>query len=226
MNLLQPAAEIAQIVSAIVSIVAIVVAFIIGLRTLREYRAARLQDVRPFLVFEGGAQKVACELKQLDGIPGIDFGYASRLIAQHRPPGAMSIVPREFWGRLINHGNGSAINVIVTVVAENVVKAHERFSIDQARLSDFPYSLNLNRIPTGNIAPGKSGTFWRIPTPIFADFSGQLQELDGYVSIEYDDIYNTHFTTVQDITCFVRRPEGASEIDLTITTGEQRLRVP
>jgi len=152
----------------------------------------------------------------LHGIPGIDASIAMALL-RNKPAGTKGCVAKELWGRLKNHGTGSALNVSVTFITQRVVKAGEEFSIDAKKVTEFPYDTRLNHVPASpsNIAPGGTARFFRIPTPITTDFSGQISSIEGRVAIEYQNIYGTPFEIHQEFRAYVKRMQEGAEVILT-----------
>jgi hypothetical protein len=161
-------------------------------------------------------------LKELTGIPGINPKVASAFLKQ-MPPGAKGWFPTKPWGRLSNHGNGAAVNAEIMVLAVKVHKAGEVFAVDKKKLLEFPYAPKLNRIPCSpsHVDPGKSCEFYRIPTPILADFTGQLSALECVVVIQCEDIYLNKYVAYQELRVWLT-PKGETA-DLVLTLGEELL---
>jgi len=144
-------AAIAQVVTTVLTGIGIIVSLWIGVRTLREVRDDRLHRVRPKLLFQRGGQRVTCELKERPGIPGIDPEYAAHLL-KNKPPAARHCLAKHLWNGLSNYGNGSALNASITIVAETVEKAGEKFAIDERKLSEFPYFPGTQSDPSLAVA--------------------------------------------------------------------------
>jgi hypothetical protein len=212
------ATQIAQVIATILTGVGVIVSVWIGISTVRETRADRIQSVKPKLLFDRGGQMVQCDLVEANGIPGIDFTYASTLL-KHKPPGTKSCKPKTSWNRLTNHGNGSAINTSVTFLTQKVEKAGESFFIDDIKLFNFPYSPDLNRIPAtpSNIPPRGTGEFFRIPTPVFVDFTGQLTLMYCVAVLDYEDVFGTKYQTLQELRVHIERTENEAQVTLTFS---------
>jgi hypothetical protein len=142
-------------------------------------------------------------------------------LLRNKPAGTKGCVAKELWGHLTNHGTGSALNVSVTFITQKVVKAGEEFSIDAKKLTEFPYDIRLNHVPASpsHIAPGGSARFLRIPTPITADFSGQISSIEGRVAIECQSIYGSPFEIHQVFRAFVERTQ--EDADVILTFGDE-----
>jgi hypothetical protein len=211
-------AQIAQVAATVLTGVGIIISTGIGIRTVRELRADRSFRVQPRLLFDRGGEVVRCRLNDEGGIPGIDPTIAGELL-RNASPTARTCIASRLWGKLTNHGTGSALDVRVTFITKNVIKADEQFRIDEKKLSEFPYHPLFNRIPAmpSNISPGSSAQFFRLPTPITVDFTGQIAQLEGLVSIEYQNIYGTQFEVQQNFRAFIERNNNPPEVTLTFS---------
>jgi hypothetical protein len=212
---------IAQVLSTLLAGIGIIVSMWIGIRTLREVRDDRLHRVRPKLLFNYGGQEVPCELREALGIPGIDFEYARTLLSD-KPPGARHCLPKHLWKGLTNYGNGSALNAAITFVTKTVEKAGEEFAIDEKKLTEFPYTPELNH---AHIAPGQSSEFFRLPTPVTLDFSEQLTSMTAEVLIQYEDTYGNEYETVQELRVTVKRERDSARVWLTFGDEIEKGRV-
>jgi hypothetical protein len=213
-------AQIAQVTATLLTGIGITISCVLGLRMVKELKADREHRIRPRVLFDKGGQKITCQLVEAAGIPGIDPAIAMHLL-RLKPAGAKTCVAKDLWGRLTNHGTGSALNVAVTFITKKIVKAGEEFAIDDKKLHDFPYDPNFNRVPAtpSNIAPGNSSRFLRLPTPVTVDFTGQISIVDGSVAIEYQNIYGTPFEIHQEFRVHVKR--NLHEAELVLTFGDE-----
>lgn len=214
--------QVAQVAATVLLGIGIIISLWIGIKTLREVHSDRIHRVYPRLLFNRGGQVVKCKLAEADGIMGIDPKFAAELL-KSKPSGVRSCIPLTFWGELTNHGNGSALNVTITILTRRVHKAGADFLIDSEKLLEFPYSPHLNMIPANpsNIEPGGSAEFLRIPTPVFVDFSGLLTRMECIAVIDYEDMYGNKYQTLQELYLHIQRFK--SEANVTLTFGEEVL---
>lgn len=217
------AADVAQVVSTLVAAIGIGVSVWLGVKASRDSDKDRAHGVRPFVLFEQGGQGVKLELAPPGAIPGINPQYV-REILPPIPAGAQSrrIGIDSRWGRLKNFGNGSAVSVTVTFFFSRVTKAGEEFEITNGKSNQFPYSRELNSIPAtpSHLLPGGEAWFYRLPTPIVCDWTGQLSELVGHVRISYEDTYSTEFIAYQRVRVRVSEIE-AGKFEAIFTFSEE-----
>lgn len=211
-------ASIAQVVATVLTGIGIVVSIFIASSALRETRIDRIDRVKPKLLFDKGGQRVDCNLEKAEGIPGVNFNFASNLL-KDKPTNARHCIAKGLWGRLTNHGSGAALNTMLTIVTNKIEKAGEEFIVDSTKLDEFPYALSLNRIPAApsHIAPNEMACFFRLPTPIVVDFTGQLTKMDCTAMITYEDVYGNHYETKQELRAFIERKESSAIVTLTFS---------
>lgn len=217
----ETAALISQVIATILTGVGVVISIWLGIAALREARQQRLQHVQPRMLFDRGGQSIPAEVYRGHAIPGIDRNYAKFLL-RHFPQDAPLCRPAGPWARLRNHGTGSALNVAITFFARKIVKANEEFTVDAAKQREFPYSEALNRLPAApsNIAPGEEGRFFRFPTMVVVDATGQLSLVEGFVRISYYDVFGNPYEAWQKARISIDG-KSVGERDVTITIGEE-----
>jgi len=132
--------------------------------------------------------------------------------------GAPGRFPTERWGKLVNHGNGSAFHAQISFITLSVTVGGEEFVLDAAKLSEFPYTVDANTIPASpsNISPGAEATFARIPTPILVGPSQARSTIVGIVVVSYDDLFDAPHRAYQHFRSNVNDSE-----ELTITFGKE-----
>jgi hypothetical protein len=218
----QLAAQVAQVISTVLLAIGILASLWIGIYTLREVRSDRIHAIRPKVIFDRGGEILKCEFNADQGIMGIDPKHSAELL-KDKPPNATFCVPKSSWGKLSNHGNGSALNVSVTILARKVRRGGEEFPVDDKKLADFPYSRDFNTMPAipSNIEPGNSAKLSRIPTPVHVDFERTLTNMECVAEINYENIYGNRYKTLQQLYVSVDRKIAESEI--TMTLGEEIL---
>lgn len=178
----------------------------------------------PRPLFDQGGVIVHCEVKEKTGVPGIDPESAEDWMADH--PGDQGCLdPQHRWGRFRNHGTAPALDTRVTFVVESVEKANEEFDVDDEKRQNFPYDPEANSIPASprNLQPGQKAQFFRIPTPVYADRTGQLDLMKGYVEITYGDLQGREYATRQTFRASVKRDEESGKREaLTLTFLDEK----
>jgi hypothetical protein len=189
-----------QVALTIITAIGVMVSLAIGRRTLAALHDQRLQNVRPYLCFDLGAQSIPVELKDIDGVPGLDYQYVRR-IRGPRPPGPNCLTASRPWGHLRNHGNGSALNSWITFIPIRAFVGNDDFAISQEKRQSFPYSASANKIPAhpSHIVPGSEASFMRLPTPIVTDYDRKMSRLVCIVHIQYQDMYGNEFSSFQGV---------------------------
>lgn len=215
---IEDAADIAGLVVGIAAVASLWIAA----RSVRELQKDRALRVRPRLVFDRGAQGVPYTARPITGIPGINRAFAGPALAAH-PSIKKAVLTQGFWGKLDNYGNGSALNISVVFLTLEACVGGERFNLDAAKLSEFPYAPGLNSIPASpsHLHPGGSARFKRIPTPIYVGLDQGRDEIGGVVAITYADVFDTTFVTYQDFSAYLK--EGTKEDPYVLLTFRDEL---
>lgn len=214
------ASDIANVAVGIASIGALLVA----VWSVREIRRDRSIRVRPRLIFNAGGQHVPFEIEPLRGLPGINPAFASAVLSLQRPPIEHCIATSKRWSRLTNYGDGSALKARITFIVLSAQVGTETFTLDAAKLRDFPYSPDVNSIPASpsNLLPGAEAAFARIPMPIFLGPDHNRTRVDGVVIIRYQDVFDNAFSSYQEWRTSVwPKQEGHESPFIVMTFGDE-----
>src|ERR1700722_3531967 len=93
---------------------------LIAVFALGEVRKDRSLRARPHLLLDHGGFIVEVERVNSLGIPGVNYSYGQRAIANAGMRISSTWCAKHPWGRLINHGVGAAINAEITVLTRKV----------------------------------------------------------------------------------------------------------
>jgi len=209
-------------VGVLVTAAGILISLYVGVSTLREVRRGRQLSIQPFCLFATGAQKIAVELSDANGIPGIDLAMASQL-TKNKPAGENRVDVKNHWGRLRNYGLGPALNTRISVMSYRVFIDDQVFTIDDTKRKDFPYNERLNSIPASpsHLAVGQEAEFRRLPTPIVVDYKRRISRLDCVVKIIYEDVYANAYSKFQGLRVFCDQISDSSDPAIILTFLEE-----
>ncbi len=212
---IQNASGIANVIVGVVGIASL----LISGRALRELTRDRHERVRPKLLFERGAEGVACAVEKTDRVPGVNPSYV--LASGVTSPRTMAR-PDRHWAKLKNHGLGSALHVRVWFVTRRASTKSDDFEIDDAKRTAFPYDLGLNSLPTvpSHIDAGAAGQLTRVPTPL-ADLDGGRTGITGVLVIECVDIYDDQHRSYQNFYGWYHEATQEGRQTLMVTFGDE-----
>lgn len=214
----QEASDIAQVIMTGLTGVGIVTSVWIGVQSVLEAKKTRIHQSLPRLLFDRGGTTIRCQLKEARGIMGLHAAVSAKY-TKDAPPGARSCVPIQDWGRLVNHGNGSAFSVTLIFLCCQMRRGNSTTRVLFDEWKTFPFGLDYNTVPGGHLSPGGTATFRRIPTPIFVDYDGKLEELDVALVLRYADIEGHDYQTIQE--CHVSVDRTDNEAELTFVFGDE-----
>ena len=201
------AAHIAQVLSTLVVGLGVIVSLRVGLRTVRNAEAARIQSVRPELYFEYGGHSVACEEGKGGGIPGIDWNHAQEFL-KARPKAATQLSVKQPWTALRNHGSGSALNTKITFLCRTIKRNGQTITLSDSDLKRFPFHPALNSMPSipSHVPAQKTAKLSRLPTPLVWDYSQNIEHIGIVCLIEYQDIFKNRYRRAQQLDVWVHQP--------------------
>jgi len=182
-----------------------------SVRALKEIRDDRRQRQSPHLAFETGGCIYPIEFVDAGpAIPGISPEYAEKSFSDI-PNGAESVrlkhIPLKeglikpiFVGTLKNYGLGPAFETQVTWLPKKIKIGNEQFVIDDNKLLEPRYSVELNTMPPWrqHIASGESSQLTRLPTFIEKDIEKKIIEVTGELKIYCKDVFGRFHVTLQD----------------------------
>ena len=121
------------------------------------------------------------------------------------------------YGKLRNYGLGTALTAEVTWVPQKIQIGSETFMIEKDKLLEPRYRKELNCIPSSpsHILPGEVATFYRLPTFIQKDYEKKINEIEGILLIECEDIFGGRHITNQEFRIFTNYESDKPTIHIT-----------
>jgi hypothetical protein len=139
-----------------------------------------------------------------------------RILEEESSDGSVKPV---YVGELHNFGLGPALSTSVTWIPCEIWIGSERFQLDEAKQREFPYSKDINDIPTipQHIPPGGNAGLYRLPTFIEKDFEKKISKVDGVLLIQAYDVFGDKHTTEQEYHIFTGYNETSPWIHITFS---------
>lgn len=207
--------QLAPLAIALVAFLGIGTSMWMSVRALREVEKDRYLRYKPYLAFAPGGRIVPVEfVRQGRAVPGVDRRYAEQALA-NIPKDTESVAIKHeqvkvteegrelvrpvFYGRLKNYGVGPALVTNVRWVPEEITIGAESFEIDECKLREPVYSLELNTMPASpqHIESNGEAELTRLPTFIAKDVDKKVTVVVGRLTITCKDIFGRDHLAIQ-----------------------------
>lgn len=207
--------NIAQVATAVITLVGVFISMWLSTKALREVQLDRKLKNKPHLAFENGGWRLPIEfIKVGHHVVGYDPKYMKEIFSD-LPEGAESIGLKDFldqsktkksfgYGRLRNHGGGTALATHITWVPQEIWIGAEHFDIDDKKKTEPVYHRNLNTWPAlpSNIQANGEATINCLPTFITKDVEKKIKRVNGVLEITCKDVFDSEHVIRQEFYLF------------------------
>ena len=199
-------ADLAQIIMAAIAFLAIIASILFSIFTLKEARLDRRFRSMPHLAFEAGGFLSYIKFEKAGKTcPGFNPRYVETIFP-NLPKDAESVRLKEgddqkssYYGRLKNYGPGTALEVEVLWIFQEMWLGPESFISNKEKLLDPLYNKTMNTIPSSpsHILSGQEASLFRVPTFIEKDYEKKVTRVKGTLEISCKDIFGIRHITLQ-----------------------------
>jgi hypothetical protein len=222
--------NIARVATAIITLVGIIVSIWLSTKALREVQLDRRLRSKPHLAFEIGGWRLPIQFVKIGyHVGGLNPQFVKEVFS-NLPEGAESIELKSFldkgkthklfgYGRLQNHGSGSALSTHISWVANEIWVGSEHFDIDDKKRTEPVYRKNLNTWPSlpSNIPANGEASTNSLPTFITKDIDKKITRVNGMFEISCRDIFDTHHIVRQEFHLFTNYRDDPPTVHVTFS---------
>jgi hypothetical protein len=211
-----------QMGTTVLTGIGVIVSTSLGIVSLQNNRRERIAKIQPNLLFNIGGQEIRASIAPLKDIPGKDPDDPEiRTFLSGRPSGSQCLILQGSFGKLFNHGAGTALDVSIWFEAETVRYTDHERALTRNQQSSPPYTKDWNLIPgtPTNIPPGAEASFYILPASAYlAETYASM--LSGKTHIECRDAEGNPYEWRQPTRFFIERPDASGA--LVTISFEQR----
>jgi hypothetical protein len=207
-----------QMASTILTGIGVFVSICLGVASLNNNRRDRLLKVRPNLLFNIGGQAMAAAISPLRLFPGKSPNDPDvQRFLKTLPAGSQSLVLRDSFGQLFNHGQGPAIDALIWFEPQRITSAGQERWLTRTEQASPPNTKEWNTIPAtpANIPPAAEASFRILPACVYA-LPPAIDAVSGRMRTECRDSEGNSMQWQQDATFFVERT-NANEATVTVS---------
>jgi hypothetical protein len=206
-----------QMASTILTGIGIIVSVSLGIASLNNNKRDRLLKIRPNLLFNIGGQVMAASISPLQSFPGKSSEDPEiQNFMKALPADSRCLVLRQGFGKLFNHGQGTALNAMIWFEPQRVTSGGQDRSLTKSEQASAPYTKDWNSIPAtpANLPTAASASFLILPASVYVA-APDITAISGRMRIECRDSEGNSAQWSQNATFFIERTNMEASVTLT-----------
>ena len=206
-----------QMASKILTGVGIIVSVSLGIASLNNNKRDRLLKIRPNLLFNIGGKVMTASVSPFQSFPGSSSDDPEiQNFIKTLPADSKCIVLQQGFGKLFNHGQGTAIDVKIWFEPQRVTSGGQDRWLTKTEQASPPYTREWNLIPAtpANLPTAAVASFYILPACVYIA-PIHVSAISGRMRVECRDSEGNSAQWSQDTTFFIERTNAEASVTLT-----------